>query len=285
MSNLYVPTPSLPVKSITAHNPAQCVILVPYMNRIEHATDTALRVLESRGYEVWRTPGYSAIDQARNRMAYDALYRRFFQELMWIDADVGFDPDDFERLRQHGLGICAAAGLGICAAAYPFKGFPRFTIETFNDDPLVFGEGGKLVRVKSVATGFLYTQRGVYERLRLHFGLPLCNTSFDAPMYPFFRPQIFMEQGNWYYLGEDFSFCRLAQQAGMDIWLDTRIRLQHIGNYAWQWEDVIRPPQPEKLASISYDPAQAPAGWSGYLCWSGQTGSLPTGTPVRSRPS
>lgn len=240
--------------SMAVKDPADCVILTPYFNRIEHDTDTALRILESRGYEVWRTPGYSAIDQGRNRMAYDALYRRGFQELMWIDADIGFDPDDFERLRNHNLPICAAA--------YPFKGFPRFTIETFTQDKIHFGKRGKLMKVKSAATGFLYTQRAVYEGIRNHFHLPLCNTSFDAPMYPFFHPQMFHENGQWFYLGEDFSFCRMAQRASFEIWLDTRIRLRHIGSYHYQWEDVIRPPQAERLESIVYDPAAGPVGWS-----------------------
>lgn len=230
------------------HSPKKCVVLVPYMNRIEHVTDTALRVLESRGYEVWRTPGYSAIDQARNRMTYDALYRRGFEEIMWIDADVGFDPDDFERLRNHRLPICAAA--------YPFKGYPRFTIETYNESPLKFGRSGGMVKVKSAATGFLLIRRTVFERIRKLFSLPLCNTSFDCPMYPFFHPQLFFEDGQWFYLGEDFSFCRQAKKAGYNIWLDTRIRLKHIGLYDYQWEDVVRPPQPDRLPEINYDPKE-----------------------------
>lgn len=253
--------------SLARHHPNRCVILVPYMNRIEHDTDTSLRILEHRGYEVWRTPGYSAIDQARNRMAYDALYRRGFQELFWVDADIGFDPDDFERLRNHNLPICAGA--------YPFKGFPRFTIETFTNEKITFGKGGRMLKVKSAATGFLYTERAVYEGIRHHFRLPLCNTSFDAPMYPFFHPTMFEEDGQWYYLGEDFSFCRMARKAHFNIWLDTRIRLRHIGMYPWQWEDVIRPPQPERLASIEYDVAAAPLGW----------GSVTGTPPVTSRPS
>lgn len=228
----------------------RCVILVPYSNRIEHDTDVALRILEHRGYEVWRTPGYSAIDQARNRMAYDALYRRDFDELMWIDADVGFNVDDFETLRSHDLPICAGA--------YPFKGFPRMTIETLSNESLTFGTGGALVKIKSAATGFLYTKREVYEKLRQHFSMPLCNTSFDAPMYPFFHPQMFYENGNWYYLGEDFSFCRMAQKAHMTVWLDTRIKLKHVGQYAWQWEDIVRPPQPDKLETIAYEPSKLP---------------------------
>ena len=237
------------------NDPSKCVILVPYMNRIEHDTDAALRILESRGYEVWRTPGYSAIDQARNRMAYDALYRRGFDEIMWVDADVEFDPDDFEKLRSHNLPVCAAA--------YPFKGYPRFTIETFNEEPLVFGSGGSLVKVKSAATGFLLIRKPVFEAVRKMFRLPLCNTSFDNPMIPFFHPQMFYENREWFYLGEDFSFCRMAAKAGFDIWLDTTVRLKHIGQYAYQWEDVVRPAQPDRLTGVFYDPQATVQGGTG----------------------
>ena len=53
--------------------------------------EDALRELERRGYEVRRVGGYAAIDQARNQLATDALLDGF-EETMWIDADLGFDP-------------------------------------------------------------------------------------------------------------------------------------------------------------------------------------------------
>ncbi|HAT67231.1 MAG TPA: hypothetical protein DCS66_21990, partial [Flavobacteriaceae bacterium] len=69
---------------------SKTVILVPCNGGIVFNVDCKLRELEKMGYEVWRTPGYSAIDQCRSRMAYDAVYRREFEELIWIDGDVDF---------------------------------------------------------------------------------------------------------------------------------------------------------------------------------------------------
>lgn len=91
----------------------RCVILVPVGGEVVPACDQALRQLERRGYEVRRARGYAAIDQGRNQMATDALADGF-DETMWIDADIGFDPDDVERLRGHGLPI-------VCGI-YPKKG-------------------------------------------------------------------------------------------------------------------------------------------------------------------
>lgn len=69
---------------------------------MEPGCEAGLRVLEQRGYQVRRVRGFSQIDVGRNQMATDAL-REGFQELMWIDSDVAFHPDDVERLRTHQL--------------------------------------------------------------------------------------------------------------------------------------------------------------------------------------
>ena len=52
-----------------------------------------MRELEQRGHPMWCMRGYSAIDAARNQMTTDALAKGF-PELMWIDSDVVFDPND-----------------------------------------------------------------------------------------------------------------------------------------------------------------------------------------------
>ncbi|MHB1559092.1 MAG: sulfotransferase [Isosphaeraceae bacterium] len=84
--------------------PDACVILVPVGHHIEPSCDAALRELERRGYTVRRVHGYSAIDQARNQMATDAL-RDGFQEILWIDADIVFAPEAVDRLRSHGESV------------------------------------------------------------------------------------------------------------------------------------------------------------------------------------
>ena len=45
-------------------------------------------------------------------------------------------------------------------------------------------------------------------------------------------------EGSHWYLGEDYSFCERARQCGYKIMADTSIRLWHIGEYAYGWEDA-----------------------------------------------
>ncbi len=45
------------------------------------------------------------------------------------------------------------------------------------------------------------------------------------------------EAGPWY-LAEDYAFCERARQCGFKIMADTSIRLWHIGEYAYGWEDA-----------------------------------------------
>jgi GT2 family glycosyltransferase len=43
---------------------------------------------------------------------------------------------------------------------------------------------------------------------------------------------------DYWYLGEDFAFCERARRSGYRIFADTTIRLRHIGNYGYSWEDA-----------------------------------------------
>jgi hypothetical protein len=83
-------SPTLPPAS-------SCVILVPVGGYVEPGCEEGLRELERRGYPVWRVRGYSAVDAARNQMATDTLAQGF-EELLWIDSDGVFDPNDVERV-------------------------------------------------------------------------------------------------------------------------------------------------------------------------------------------
>src|SRR5450759_5199347 len=81
-----------------------CVLLVPSTHSIEPHCEFSLRQLEALGYVVRRLYGFSQIDVARNRLASEALADGF-EELMWIDSDMAFEPQSVQRLRAHGLPI------------------------------------------------------------------------------------------------------------------------------------------------------------------------------------
>jgi hypothetical protein len=206
------------------------VVLVPYQSHIVPQCEDSLKVLEQRGYVVRRVRGYAAIDQGRNQMATDALWHGF-EETFWIDSDVGFQPDDVERLRRHNVPI--ACGI------YPKKGQRSLAVNVLpGTKELVFGAAGGLVEVQYAATGFLLVRRRVYETIQRKLNLPLCNERFGRPMVPFFEPLTARDGDGWWSLGEDYAFSQRARDCGFSILADTSIRLWHVGNYAYGWEDA-----------------------------------------------
>lgn len=211
-------------------SPSRCVVLVPTNRYIEPECEEALRELELRGYAVWRLYGCSAIDSARNRLATRAIDDGF-EETLWIDADMAFNPDDVERLRSHDLpvacGIYAKRGGGDLAVSL-LPGTREMT----------FGEGGGLAEVLYAAAGFLHVRRPVYEAIRQRFNLPVCGIASSERAIPFFMPMLEQWNGQFSYLGEDYAFSRRARLCGIKILADTSIRLWHVGPYRYGLEDA-----------------------------------------------
>jgi len=220
----------------------RCVVLVTCgVLGIEPECERSLAQLEAKGYPVRRKVG-GAIDLVRSQMSYDAM-RDGFDEVMWIDADVAFDPNAVDVLRAHDLPIVS----GI----YPKKGERALASNLLpGTKNVVFGEVGGLLKIGYAAAGFLLIQRAVFEALDEH--LPVCNEAFGKPVVPYFMPTVGEDdQGRPWYLGEDFAFSARARRAGFDVWADTTIRLEHIGRYRYAWEDAggILP----RFASYNYE--------------------------------
>jgi len=211
-------------------SPDSCCILVPVGGHIEHDCDRSLLELERRGYTVRRVYGYAAIDQGRSQMATDAL-RDGFRDLLWIDSDIGFDPDDIERLRGNPHSI-------VCGI-YPKKAVRALACHVLpGTTQIMFGRDGGIIEIKYAATGFLLTRAEVYKDIKAFHRLPDCNLQFGRPMVPYFLPLLTDDgQGPWY-LGEDYAFCHRARAAGHSVMADTRLRLWHIGRCAYSWEDA-----------------------------------------------
>ncbi len=210
--------------------PSKCVVLVPVGGSIVPECDAALSELERRGYAVRRIRGYSQIDVARNEIVSYALADGY-EETFWIDSDVVFHPDDVERLRGHDLPISC----GI----YPKKNRHEIAVHVMpGTKGIVFGEEGGLMEVLYAATGFMHVRRSVYESVQSALSLPVCNKAFGEQIVPFFQPLIVNRDSAPWYLGEDYAFCERVRQIGHRIMADTRIRLLHVGQYGFGWEDA-----------------------------------------------
>ena len=132
---------------------SQCVILVPVGSTVDPRCEAGLAALERRGYPVRRVLGFSAIDFGRSSMASAALADGF-DELMWIDSDIVFHPDDVETLR--GRDVPLACGV------YAKKNKPEFACEFLpGTRQIIFGQGGELCEVCYSGCGFLLSRRGL----------------------------------------------------------------------------------------------------------------------------
>lgn len=213
-------------------DPTQCVVLVPVGGAIDPGCEDGLHELERRGYVIWRVRGYAAIDAARSQVASDALAQGF-GELMWVDADIAFDPDDVDKLRQHGLPL-------VCGI-YAKKSRRQFACSFLPQTrQVVFGARGSLMEIRYCGFGFVLTRRVLYETMQRHLHLPVCNQRFQTPLVPYFAPLIVGQGEEAWYLGEDYSFCERAHRCGFRVMADTAIRLWHVGSYRFGWEDAGR---------------------------------------------
>jgi hypothetical protein len=229
---------------------SRCVILVPIYERVEPECEASLQKLEDQGYRVRRVNAGAAIDLGRSVMAHQAL-EDGYEELMWIDSDVVFEADAVDRLRDHDVAMVSAA--------YPKKATSAFSFHSYRPK-IRFGDGGGLIEVYYATTGFLLTRREVYETVRDKCALPLCNQAWEIPFVPYFLPQIIpYGEGHWY-LAEDYAFCHRAKTCGYTPYMDTSIRLWHVGRYAYSWEDATGDRQRFKRFDVTINSSSHPDG-------------------------
>jgi hypothetical protein len=233
---------------------SKCAVLVPVVGAIEPQCEQGLKVLEKHGYHVQRVQGFTAIDLGRSFLASAALASGY-HEIMWIDSDIGFDPDDVDKLRGHGLPFCC--GVYPKKAKLPFGESVNSSAQAFTckflpgTEQVKFGKDGGLIEIINTGFGFVYTRCELYEAIKSANDWPECKLKipneplarfFIPPaIIPFFIPELANEDLGWQYLTEDLAFCRRARSCGFKIMADTSVRLTHIGRYAFTWEDVLNP--------------------------------------------
>jgi predicted O-methyltransferase YrrM len=210
----------------------QMAVLVPHLNGIEWECEQALRQLEQAGVRVIRRGGCSAIDVARNELLSGALHDGA-ESMLFIDADIGFEPVDALRL--------LARPEPVISAVYPKKSM-REMASIFYDGvkELLFGpDTPGVYPLKYAATGFLCLKASLLRRMITQLQMPLCNTHWGRGVWPFFQPLIVPHgPGKWHYLAEDWAFSYRLTQMHVTPLADTSIRLWHWGRYGFGWEDA-----------------------------------------------
>ena len=134
--------------------------------------------------------------------------KKNYDNIMWIDSDQVFEPNDFFKLLEHDKDIVSGLYLR------------KPQGDTLNDIPIefaCFNEDGKrlytnevngeLRKVWSNGMGWMLIKKGVFEKIE----------------YPWFGPII---EGLGFH-GEDVSFQLRAKDVGFDSYVDTSIVVGH----------------------------------------------------------
>lgn len=157
------------------------------------------------------------VDDSRNRLVRDFL-ETDCEQLVFLDADVSWTPEDLKKLIEHDRDIVA----GIYPRRADEQPFPVKLLpgERWSD------EAG-LVEVAGVPTGFLKIRRRVFEALSNI--VPHHRSSDDAPGRSTI-PVIFERTLNGMSrVGGDIEFCQKARAAGFKVYVDPMMALGHQG--------------------------------------------------------
>jgi hypothetical protein len=166
----------------------------------------------------------SLIPRGRNNLVAKFLANPAATHLMWVDADIRFDPESILRLVLHNVGV--ACGL------YPMKGIPiKYVLNIVPDAR----RNGSLFEVSTSGTGFMLIKREIIENLCK--AMPELKYKDSLNLGPQYEPHMYalfdtMIDENGHYLSEDWTFCkRVREVLKTPIWVDTEIKLDHMGFY------------------------------------------------------
>jgi hypothetical protein len=187
--------------------------------------------------------GDALITRARASLISQFLDDPSATHLLFIDADIGFEPEQVLRLVQ--------CGAEMCAAVYPVKRIDwdkvKRTMDSARPNPAaaslqyvfevedpnaVIAKAG-FVKVRYAGTGFLMIRRQALEKMCAQYPLlqykrdhSIDATAASDKRFALFECMI-AEDGT--YLSEDFAFCKRWTDMGGEIWADLDSKLHHVG--------------------------------------------------------
>jgi hypothetical protein len=170
----------------------------------------------------------SLISRARNTLTAKFLNTEGSTHLMFIDADIGWEPWHLLALLNHDKDVIG--GL------YPMKSLPvKWCVNGIpgadENDP------SGLVEVTKTGTGFLLMKRHVFEKLNQHPAVkPFTNDIGLDPVLNQYMKTYFdtaVREGRYY--SEDWTFCENWRDLGNQIFVDKRVLLKHTGTYVFDF--------------------------------------------------
>lgn len=178
------------------------------------------RVLDETGLSHDWNVGWneSLVHRARMEMA-RVFLETDHSHLMWIDADIEFEPEHVAKLWN--------LGADIAVGVYRMKK-PGDLYAAWKDGALVtdLSKFDGPTEVDFAGTGFMLIRRDVIETLTKKHG------TYNGQHGP--SPAIFMTPiHNGGLESEDYHFCRIARESGFKVVMDPSVRLVHWGQFGY----------------------------------------------------
>lgn len=180
--------------------------------------------------DLWTVGTESLISRARN-IALKTFLQSQCTDLMFIDADMGWDADAVPMLLASGKDFVAAAG--------PRKQHPLSFCTLLSGPPVKLCPQTGLIGAEYVGSGFMMLTRRCIEKMwesypDLHY------TDGDQSLS--YRALFDTEVRDGRYWSEDYTFCHRWREIGGEIWVDPRMRIEHVGNYVYagKFEDAFK---------------------------------------------
>lgn len=180
------------------------------------------------GSEMQMQVGGSLVHHARTKAAWQFL-QSGCTHLFWVDSDIVWRSEDFLRL------LALGTKLECVCAAYPTRGEPiRFFIGISEAQTYESNEFGCLP-ISASGLGFCCVQRGVIERLAEKAPKLLYPDVEDGPVPRIFR----CDDDGTRARGEDMAFFADVRALGLQVWLDPKINLGHIGQKEYRGDLML----------------------------------------------
>jgi hypothetical protein len=210
------------------------------------ALQRSLRAMSNVNLTVHMRDGDALITRARANLVTLFLDDPSATHLLFVDADIGFKPEQVVRLIE--------SGADVVAGCYPIKRInwdkagraleahrPKlqaasldYVLEIENPERVVVVNG--FTRVRYAGTGFLMIRRHVLERMCAHpdyaplrFFREHSHDALAGSPNRFALFECMIDPATGTYLSEDFAFCKRWTDIGGEIWADLESRLDHVG--------------------------------------------------------
>lgn len=198
--------------------------------------------------------GDALVSRARSTLVATFMDAPEATHLLFVDADISFEPEQVKRLLD--------ADRDFTAALYPLKlvDWSRLPQRCVEGEALEAAglsyvgslcQGDELRMDNGFATaryaggGFQLVRRAVFERMfaaypELRFASTHCWPPQPGSdnLYALFESMI--DPDNGAYVSEDYAFCRRWRATGGEIWLDMESRLTHTGPQSFQGDFAPR---------------------------------------------